>query len=420
MHSRCRQLGFLLFLLLPLGLTKTMHTRRLAVPTADGDPRTAIELYFDAHALGNGEFITQSFTPEAKIQFADSGRLQQWTRDEFAQRFQQPATDEYRRVRRVERLDITGTAASAILTLNYPQVLFTDHVSLLNVAGQWKIVGKVFSAERRDAGQEAMRSTLRDWSLPFEPRKIIGNIYYVGTNTISSFLIATSAGDILLDTGHLQMLPQVTANIEKLGFKPQNVKILLNSHAHFDHCGGFAEFKRRTGATVIASKLDGELMMNGGKGDFYWGDDLAYEPVKPDHIASDGERIELGGVGLTAHLTPGHTKGCTSWSMRVHENGKDYDVLFLCGLTASLYKLTNNNRYPNIVADMRGTLERLRGMHADVLLAPHAFYFDLEGKVARQKTGDPNPFVDPGELGRHVAEMTKDFETALQAQERQR
>ena len=98
---------------------------------------------------------------------------------------------------------------------------------------------------------------------------------------------------------HIQMLPQVAANIEKLGFKPRDVKILLNSHAHFDHCGGFAEFKRRTGATVVASKLDGELMMRGGKGDFYWGDDLTYEPVKPDRIISDDERVELG-------VRPGH------------------------------------------------------------------------------------------------------------------
>ena len=266
-------------------------------------------------------------------------------------------------------------------------------------------MSKVFSADQRDAGQEAIRSTLEDRSLPFDPRRIIGNIYYVGTNLISSFLIVTPAGNILLDTGQIQMLPQVTANIEKLGFKPQDIKILLNSHAHYDHCGGFAEFKRRTGATVIASKLDGELMMRGGKGDFYWGDDLAYEPVKPDRIISDDERVELG---------------CTTWSMRVNEAGKNYDVLFLCGLTSSLYKLTNNDRYPNIVEDVRRTLQRLRSMHADVMLASHGFWFDLEGKAARQKAGAPNPFVDPDELGRHVAEMEKDFEEALQAQERQR
>ncbi|HZR56504.1 MAG TPA: subclass B3 metallo-beta-lactamase [Terriglobales bacterium] len=389
------------------------------VNASDG-PRMAIERYFQAHVFGNGDFIRQAFTPDAKITFIEGGEQKQWTREEFAQRFQQPADDEYRRVRRVERLDISGTAASAVLTLNYPQVLFTDHVALLKIGNEWKIVNKVFSADRRDAGQEAMKETLKDWSLPFEPRKIIGNIYYVGSNLISSFLIVTPAGNILLDTGHVEMLPQVTANIEKLGFQMKDVKVLLNSHAHFDHCGGFAELKRRTGATVVASKLDGELMQNGGKGDFFWGDELSYEPVKPDRIIADGDHVELGGVTLTAHLTPGHTKGCTSWSMQVNEANKNYNVLFLCGLTTSLYKLTNNPKYPNIVDDARSTLERLRGMHPDVLLAPHGFYFDLEEKAARQKTGAPNPFVDPGELDRHLAEMQKDFEDALQAQERQR
>jgi metallo-beta-lactamase class B len=389
-------------------------------PQSDDDPRAAIEGYFQAHAFGNGELIKQVFTPDARIMFIEGGQFRQWTTEDFAKRFQQPASDEYRRVRRIERLDVSGTVASAVLTLNYPQVLFTDHMSLLKIEGQWKIVSKVFLADRRDAGQEAIRETLQDWSLSFEPRKIIGNVYYVGSNQISSFLIVTPAGHILLDTGHIKMLPQVEANIEKLGFKVKDVKMLLNSHSHFDHCGGFAEFKRQTGAKVIASKLDGDAMMRGGKGDFYWGDDLAYEPVTPDRIVSDGERIELDGVSLTAHVTPGHTKGCTSWSMRVNEEGKDYDVLFVCGLTASLYKLTNNDQYPNIVEDVRSTLRSLRATHADVMLAPHGFYFDLEGKASRQKAGAPNPFIDPSELVRHVSEMEKEFEEALQAQERQR
>jgi metallo-beta-lactamase class B len=391
-----------------------------ATATAQDSPRDAVELYFHAHAFGNGDYVRQAFAPDAKVEFVKSGQLKQWTREEFAGRFQGPANDEFRRVRRVERLEISGTAASAVVTLDYPQVLFTDHLSLLKVGDQWKIVHKVFSAKRRNAGQEAIEDTLQNWSVAFEPRRIIGNIYYVGSNLISSFLIVTPKGHILLDTGHIQMLPQVKANIEKLGFKPKDVKFLLNSHAHFDHCGGFAEFKRQTGATVIASRLDGELMTRGGRGDFYWGDDLAYPPVTPDRFVADGDRVELGGVSLTAHLTPGHTKGCTSWSMRVNEDGKDYEVLFLCGLTVSPYKLTNNDIYPNIIQDERNTLQKLRGMRADVLLASHGFYFDLQGKAARQKEGAANPFVDPGELGRHLAEMEKDFEQALEAQERQR
>ena len=161
-------------------------------------------------------------------------------------------------------------------------------------------------------------------------------------------------------------------------------------------------------------------MMRGGKGDFYWGDDLAYEPVTADRVVADGDRVELGGTSLIAHLTPGHTKGCTSWSMHTNEASKEYDVLFLCGLTVSPYKLTNNDHYPNIVQDAQSSLRRLSSMHADVLLAPHGFYFDLEGKAARQKDGAPNPFIDPAELGRHSTEMENDFKQALEAQERQR
>jgi metallo-beta-lactamase class B len=414
-----RSLLVLSFLLGPVRPGR-IRAQNLQMETTGDDPRDAIENYFKAHALGQPEFITQAFAADAKIRFVADGELTAWTRDEFAKRFQQPAADEFRRVRRIQRLDVSGTAASAVLTLDYPQVLFTDHVALLKIGSQWRIVSKVFSADRRDVGREAIKSTLRDWMHPFEPRKIIGNIYYVGSNRISSFLIVTAAGNILLDTGPIEMLPQVEANIEKLGFKVQDVKILLNSHSHFDHCGGFAEFKRQTGARIVASKLDGAAMIRGGKGDFYWGDELVYEPVTPDRTISDGESVELGGVSLTAHLTPGHTKGCTSWSMRVQEGGKDYGVLFICGLTASPYKLTNNDQYPNLVEDERNTLQKLRGMHADVMLASHGFYFDLEGKAARQKAGIPNPFIDPGELGRHIAETEKDFEEALQAQERQR
>lgn len=424
MNSVSISLDSLMLSLFLLSLIRPEPAKAQVSPTdtasSQDGPRSAIESYFKAHALGKAEFITQAFTSDAKIQFVEGAERKEWTRDEFAGLFQQPAADEYRRVRRIQRLDVSGNAASAVLTLDYPQVRFTDHMSLLKTGGEWKIVSKVFSADRRDVAKEAIKETLRDWTLPFEPRRIVGNIYYVGSNLISSFLIVTPAGHILVDTGPIEMLAQVTANIEKLGFKLQEVKLLLNSHGHFDHCGGFAEFRRRTGATVVSSKLDGELMARGGKGDFYWGDDLAYEPVKPDRTVSDDESVELGGVSLTAHLTPGHTKGCTSWSMRVNEHGKDYDVLFLCGLTASPYKLTNNDKYPDIVEDERNTFRKLRAMHADVLLASHAFYFDLAGKAARQTPGAPNPFIDPGELGRHVTEMEKDFEEALQAQQRWR
>src|SRR5215467_8872205 len=199
---------------------------------AQDSPRDAIELYFMAHAFGDGDYIRKAFTPDAKISFVDGGQLKQWTREEFAQRFKEKAPDEYRRVRRVESLDVNGTAASAVVTLDYPQVLFRDHLSLLKIGNEWKIVNKVFSAEKRETAQEALGKVLKEWTLPFEPRRIVGNIYYVGSNLISSFLILTPAGHILIDTGDINMLPQTEANIEKLGFKVRDVKFLLNTQAH--------------------------------------------------------------------------------------------------------------------------------------------------------------------------------------------
>jgi metallo-beta-lactamase class B len=393
----------------------------LARPTeTDPGPRTAVEGYFLAHAQGDPNYIRQVFSPDASVAFIDQGQIKRWTREQFAERFRAPAPDEYRRVRRIERLDVDGNVASAVVSLDYPQVRFSDHLSLLKTDDSWKIVSKAFSADHRDVGALALQETLREWSLPFEPRRLIGDIYYVGSNLISVFLIATPAGHILIDTGHAQMLPQVEANIEKLGFHVRDVKIVLNSHAHFDHCGGFAAFKRETGATLVASRLDGELMARGGKEDFYWGDDLAYAPVAPDRIVADADQVRLGNAVLTAILTPGHTQGCTSWQMTVREQGHNYRVLFLCGLTVSLYKLTNNSRYPNIAADVRATLARLKALRADVMLASHGFWFDLAGKAARQEAGAPNPFIDPQELDRHLAEMQADFAQALELQERQR
>jgi len=158
MHS-LSLIGALPLCVFLFGLVRPSLAQTPPKPRTADDPRTAIELYFQAHALGNAEFIERAFTPDAKIKFVDAGELREWTRDEFAKRFEKPTQDEYRRVRRVERLDVTGTAASAVLTLNYPQVQFTDHISLLKIGGQWKIVGKIFSAERRDVGQEALKTT---------------------------------------------------------------------------------------------------------------------------------------------------------------------------------------------------------------------------------------------------------------------
>src|ERR1700683_5292092 len=169
---------------------------------------------------------------------------------------------------------------------------------------------------------------MRSMNQPVAPFHIIGNIYYVGASEVTSFLIVTPAGDILLDGGFAETAPQIEANIQKLGFKLADVKILLNSHAHFDHSGGLAELKQSTGAKLVAMEGDAGVLASGGFTDFAYGGKQLFAPVKPDRVIHDGDTVSLGGVTLKAHLTAGHTRGCTTWTMTTEESGKIYHVVF--------------------------------------------------------------------------------------------
>jgi metallo-beta-lactamase class B len=256
---------------------------------------------------------------------------------------------------------------------------------------------------------------------PVAPFRILGNLHYVGASGVSAFLLTTPAGHVLLDSGPVEMLPMLERNIEALGFRLADVKLLLNSHAHYDHCGAFAEVRRRTGARILASDADAEQMKRGGLGDFAYGDDYHFEAFTPDGRVQDGERVQLGDVSLLATLTPGHTRGCTTWSTRIEDGGTARDVVFLCGLVVSPFKLTNNPVYPAVAEDERRSIARVRALKADVFLAAHGFWFDLTGKAKRlARSRVPNPFIDPGALGRHLAEVEKDLDEALAAQERPR
>src|SRR4030095_16436626 len=155
--------------------------------------------------------------------------------------------------------------------------------------------------------------TARSWNQPVKPYRIIGNVWYVGASGVTSFMITTSKGHILIDGGLAETAPQIKQNVAQLGFKLTDVKILLNSHAHYDHAGGLAELKELTGAKLMATEADAALLARGGKDDFQWGDKYLYKPVKADRLLRDGDPVELGGVTLTALLTPGHTRGSTTW-----------------------------------------------------------------------------------------------------------
>jgi metallo-beta-lactamase class B len=249
------------------------------------------------------------------------------------------------------------------------------------------------------------------WNQPVKPFRIIGNIYYVGAANVSSFFIRTPQGAILLDAALPETAPLIEKSIAELGFSIKDVKILLNSHAHYDHCGGLAELKALSGAQMIASERDAVVLSSGkgGAGPF--------PAVRVDRMIADQQTVQLGDVTLTAHLTPGHTKGCTTWTMPVTDRGKTYRVVFYCS-TSVVDKLVNNSAYPDIVADYERSFAELKKMPCDVFLGPHAGFFNLDAKHKQLDAGKLDAFVDPSEMQKFVAESERDFREQL-AKERQ-
>lgn len=255
-----------------------------------------------------------------------------------------------------------------------------------------------------------------EWTQPHAPFHIAGNLYYVGTGGISAYLITDPRGHILVDGALPQSAQAIAANIRALGFRLEDVRYLLINHAHFDHSGGLAELKRLTGAQLLASardKPDLEAGATAGRPDL-----LAFPPVKVDRVIADGEHIRLGAINLVTRLTPGHTKGCTSWSFKVREGGRLLDVVMVCSITVANQNLTGGGGYPDAAADFRATFAKLRGLPADIFLSFHPGVFDMDAKYARSRAGDPNAFVDAGELTRRVDAAERAFETELTQQRR--
>ncbi len=261
------------------------------------------------------------------------------------------------------------------------------------------------------------RAEWRAWNQPVEPFRIIGNVYYVGANEIASYLITSPQGHILLDGGFAETAPQIRANVEKLGFKMSDVKYLLNTQAHSDHAGGFAELKRLTHAKLLVAKADAGLVERGGHDDFAFGNSMTFPAAKVDGFVQDGETIRVGDAQMTAHITPGHTKGCTTWTTQAIEGGRSYDVTFLCSTTAPGYKLVNNAAYPTIVSDFRSSFAKLRKIHTDVFLASHGSFFHLEQKRKEIGAGKANPFIAPDEYQQFLAASERDFEKQLREQQ---
>jgi metallo-beta-lactamase class B len=252
---------------------------------------------------------------------------------------------------------------------------------------------------------------------PFPPHKVIGNVYYVGDFDLASFLIVTPKGSILVNTGYEFSVPEIRDRIKQLGFRPSDVKILLVTHAHSDHAAGMASMKRLTGAKMWAIEQEAPLLESGGKTDYLFGSNGWFKPVKVDHVFHDGDKIELGGTEITAILTPGHTKGSTSYSFDVSENDRTYRVLIAnLGVVNPGTPLLRNPKYPAIVEDYQRTFAIERNLPCDVFLSSHAGQFGLLAKYRPGMPYDANRFVDPDGYYRIVDKLEQKFLDELQQQ----
>jgi metallo-beta-lactamase class B len=256
---------------------------------------------------------------------------------------------------------------------------------------------------------------------PAEPFRIADNLYYVGSLDISSYLITTPEGHILIDGGYRETVPQIQANIAKVGFRLADVRVLLNTQAHFDHAGGFAELKRLTGAKLMASDADADALERGGRGDFVLGDKYPFAAVTVDRRLKDGDTVTLGGMVLTARMTPGHTKGCTTWTFDVRDAGRAYHVVDLCGLSIlDGTRVSGMPAYPQIASDYAHSLDVLKKLPCDIFIGAHASYYDGQEKAAarRARPDGPNPFVDPDGYRGYIARAERRFREQLAGEQK--
>ncbi len=266
------------------------------------------------------------------------------------------------------------------------------------------------------AGTRPSAQQNADWSRPFPPLRLIGNVYWVGTYDLSTYLITTPAGHILVNTGLKDTVPEIKAGIERLGFYLSDVRILLATHAHWDHVAGLAELKRLTRARVMMAEADAPVLEDGGASDFRWGDDPAtrFEPVKVDRRLKDGDTVTLGGVTLTALHHPGHTKGATTFTLTVRDGGRDYRVVIAnMGSINPGVTVKGMPKYPTIGQDYARTFAAQKALPVDVFLASHASQFRLHEKYRPGDPYDPNRFVDPKGYLAAVEQLERAFRAQL-------
>jgi metallo-beta-lactamase class B len=262
-------------------------------------------------------------------------------------------------------------------------------------------------------GYAISKNLFESWKPPIPPRRLVGNIYYVGASGISSFLITTPAGHVLLDTGFDETVPLIQRSVEQLGFKVADIKFILGSHAHADHTGGHAAMQQLTGAQVVSSAADARLLADGGANDYspFPAELMRYPPAKADRIVRDGDTVTLGGVTLTAHLTPGHTRGATTWTMDVRDGDTTRPVVFFSSTSiVASTSLVKRPAYPEIVADYRSTFAKLKSLRCEIWFSPHGAQFGLTPKLAALERGEtPNPFIDPAAWQKLLAAAEQEF-----------
>jgi len=257
----------------------------------------------------------------------------------------------------------------------------------------------------------ALAQTVEDRTqdkVAFTAHKVIGNVYAVGTRMLNSYLVTTPQGHILINTNFEDTVPLLREAVEKLGFKMTDIKIILGSHAHGDHMQGDAIVKELTGGAMVMAMEQDVPALKGMKAP-----SGKAHPI--DRVLKDGETVALGGTTLTAHLTPGHTRGCTTWTMKVADGGRMYDLAIACGGLQEDARLVNNKNYPEIADDFAKSIAVYKKLPVDVFLASHSWFFDPAGKYAKMG-GATNPYIDPAGFKAWVANMEKNHASLLAEQ----
>ncbi|MDO1529262.1 subclass B3 metallo-beta-lactamase [Fulvimonas sp. R45] len=254
------------------------------------------------------------------------------------------------------------------------------------------------------------------WTAPQKPFRIYGDTWYVGPRGLGIFLVTAPAGDVLIDGGVPGDAPLIEANVRALGIDLHDIKWILNSHAHSDHAGGMAQLARDTGAQVIANAADAPLLERGGRDDPEYGDRFPFPPVHVARTVTDGEVLHLGDLLLTAHSTPGHTRGNTTWTWMSCEGARCLHLVDVGSLSAPGFRLIGNPKYPDVLEDFEHGFAVVAALPCDIPLAPHPGMVDFWERVAKRERGDANALVDPAGCRAYAKDARESFEAQLAKQ----